>query len=613
MYHVDTSGKIISSFVLPFYDDFWGWPFAFDGKYLWVCNNQKGQILKMDTSGNTLYSFYFDYTTSHIFSLACDGEYLWVLESEGHKISKIDTTGKLIDSMRTPGLNAQSITFYGEYLWVGDYLNIYKMDLSGNVVFVLYYPEGRYAALAHDGKYLWADVCTDNESRIYRLDADRQTGTYEHFRWAFHTGGFVDSSPAIGSDGTIYVGAIDGNVYALNPNSTVKWAFNIGVAIKASPAIGPDGTIYIQAGDDFYYALSPDGKEKWRFEVGGSVSTCLAIGKDGTVYATTYDIKLYALNPDGTVKWGLTGPEFTGLAIGADETLYGVTTGGYVYALTPEGNIKWRVLTGGRPEFPPAIGADGTIYVLEGFRDGSLYAISSCGWLKWRLPLKGQVYSAPVIGEDGTIYVGMNSPGNMLYAINPYGTEKWSIEIGPIKSTPAVGKDGTIFVGISDINDRIAARKPTGELKWFFFTGATIYSSPVIGVDGTVYVGSGDGNLYAIKTDCGGLAESSWPMYQQNPLHTGRVEAGPIPACSMCPAETLLGDDTEKLNSLRALRDNVLAKSVFGKKVIETYYSNADRVNLLLDNHPVIRETAKKALELAVLVMNKIIRHTEAF
>ena len=37
--------------------------------------------------------------------------------------------------------------------------------------------------------------------------------------WSFGTGsrGTVDSSPAIGADGTIYIGSGDTNLYAFNP------------------------------------------------------------------------------------------------------------------------------------------------------------------------------------------------------------------------------------------------------------------------------------------------------------------------------------------------------------------------------------------------------------
>ena len=41
-------------------------------------------------------------------------------------------------------------------------------------------------------------------------------------KWKYKTGGSIWSSPAIGSDGTIYVGSWDGNLYAINPVGTLK-------------------------------------------------------------------------------------------------------------------------------------------------------------------------------------------------------------------------------------------------------------------------------------------------------------------------------------------------------------------------------------------------------
>jgi outer membrane protein assembly factor BamB len=37
--------------------------------------------------------------------------------------------------------------------------------------------------------------------------------------WEFASGGDVDSSPAIGSDGTVYVGSNDKKLYAIKPDS----------------------------------------------------------------------------------------------------------------------------------------------------------------------------------------------------------------------------------------------------------------------------------------------------------------------------------------------------------------------------------------------------------
>jgi outer membrane protein assembly factor BamB len=67
--------------------------------------------------------------------------------------------------------------------------------------------------------------------------------------WEFETGSVVYSSPAIGSDGTVYVGSLDKKLYALNGKSGVKlWEFVTGGNVYSSPAIGSDGTVYVGDG-----------------------------------------------------------------------------------------------------------------------------------------------------------------------------------------------------------------------------------------------------------------------------------------------------------------------------------------------------------------------------
>ena len=103
-------------------------------------------------------------------------------------------------------------------------------------------------------------------------------------KWSFKTGSDVFSSPAIGSDGTIYVGSSDNNLYAINPDGSKKWAFKTGGDVYSSPAIGSDGTIYVGSRDDYLYAINPDGSRKWRFKTGSYVFSSPAIGSDGTIY-----------------------------------------------------------------------------------------------------------------------------------------------------------------------------------------------------------------------------------------------------------------------------------------------------------------------------------------
>ena len=47
--------------------------------------------------------------------------------------------------------------------------------------------------------------------------------------WKFETGASVVSSPAIGSDGTVYVGSYDNKLYAINGKTGTKlWGFETG-------------------------------------------------------------------------------------------------------------------------------------------------------------------------------------------------------------------------------------------------------------------------------------------------------------------------------------------------------------------------------------------------
>ena len=62
--------------------------------------------------------------------------------------------------------------------------------------------------------------------------------------WAFSANAGIASSPAIGTDGTVYVGVgwslFDSCLYAVNPDGNLKWCFKSGYGIFSSPAIGPE-------------------------------------------------------------------------------------------------------------------------------------------------------------------------------------------------------------------------------------------------------------------------------------------------------------------------------------------------------------------------------------
>jgi len=125
------------------------------------------------------------------------------------------------------------------------------------------------------------------------IDTSANTGT---LKWSYTTGNSINSSPAIGADGTIYVGSEDGNLYAINPNGGLKWSYTTGSWIESSPAIGADGTIYVGSYDNKLYAINPNGTLKWSYTTGNYIFSSPAIGADGTIYVGSHDYNLYAIH-----------------------------------------------------------------------------------------------------------------------------------------------------------------------------------------------------------------------------------------------------------------------------------------------------------------------------
>jgi len=334
------------------------------------------------------------------------------------------------------------------------------------------------------------------------------------------------SSPAIGPDGTIYVGSYDSSLYAVNPDGTLRWRYLTQGAVRSSPAVGADGTVYFGSDDNHLYALNPDDASvRWSYQTSGDVHSSPAIAVDGTVYVGSDDDRLYALNPDGTPKWSFeTGRDVTSSpAVAADGTVYFGSNDDYFYALNPDGTPKWTLdLLDNIDYASPAIGSDGTIYCGVELNPAveSFVAMNPDGTRKWSLMAGRRGRSSPAIPPDGTIYIGADD--SYLYALNPDGSLKWRYQTGGdiIYSSPAISSDGTVYVGSQD--SFLYALNPDGTLKWRYETDGVVRTAPNIGPDGTIYFTSNDGYLYALK-GTGTLADSPWPRFHHDTKNTGRV------------------------------------------------------------------------------------------
>lgn len=247
------------------------------------------------------------------------------------------------------------------------------------------------------------------------------------------SGLYIPSSPTIGTNGVVYV-AIFGVLFALNPNGTLNWinqnySSNNCSLVYGTPAIDSNGILYVSGEDGGLCSIDQNGIPQWN---GFFSALVLPLSspptiKNNTIYfslgvgVTDFSLtSLVAVNSQGNEQWGyidndITESTLTAPAIGSDGTVYFGTGNGLLYAINPDGTLKWAYVNGIPIVSNPVIGADGTIYF--GDTDGKLYAFTPQGLPRWTDQTGGSIdSSSPAIGADGTIYVA--SDDGYLYAIH---------------------------------------------------------------------------------------------------------------------------------------------------------------------------------------------------
>ena len=353
-------------------------------------------------------------------------------------------------------------------------------------------------------------------------------------KWKHPGPGRWKGSPAIGSDGTIYVGIGWTPICAFDPSDgTQKWCTARGGDVSHSspaPAVAVDGTVYLGSRDNKLWSVNgTTGQANWKYvvHVDGDVTGSPAIGPDGTIYtisacptATCPFINIQpgfglalAVNPDGTTKWQL--PLFGLLnsspALSPDAgTVYLTSRDGVLHALKAAGDGKgngvelWTATVGqatnvrfafSRERVSSAtIGPDGTIYV--GAVGGVSAVRPSDGSVLWTFPTPNTiVLSTPALDGAGNLFFG--TTGGTFYKIRPQSPQLlWSKSgFEPFVYGAALDSRGNVYVGAT--KTVLALNGQDGSLLWSLKTRGRI-SSAAIGAGQILYVSSQDRYLYAI-------------------------------------------------------------------------------------------------------------------
>lgn len=348
------------------------------------------------------------------------------------------------------------------------------------------------------------------------------SGATPTIKWHALAGVFLNSSPAIGPDGTLYIGTLDGSdhaVYAvLNSTGATKWRFQTGSYVFGTPAVDASGLVCFGSDDGkFYFVDAARGTSCTSLVLGQRVRCSPAIGPDGTVYVGGWDLdirqnnKMYALDAQThAIKWQsqLTGGVICAVAASADGNLYFGDLAGVITALdSATGAKKWQ-----NSEIPGAVGQTGAVLASDGTLcvvhvtglDNAISGYDSVtGAVKWTLG--DETFSGIALGPAGLGYVNGNAPSGKLFrTIRAFstadGSVKWKFTLPTDNPpwAPVVGADGTVYFGTTD-GTVFALDGSTGAVTWQIMTAPMQANTTLtIDADGTLYVPTSNG-LFAIR------------------------------------------------------------------------------------------------------------------
>jgi outer membrane protein assembly factor BamB len=192
----------------------------------------------------------------------------------------------------------------------------------------------------------------------------------------------------------------------------------------------------------------------------------------------------------------------------ARETHSGLASSIYLHCAR-EGELKWS-FTVGDGDMPdiggPALGPDGTIYVLHGPLPGlsftsDLLALTPSGELRWMRRLDRTDDDQVTVAPDGTVYV----PGSTVRAISPQGQILWSHVLGntyaPIFKFSALSGTGLLIVVKGE--NPLALDVITGDTVWIGPPSGGAWSIPPTVAGRTVWIKKSATDTYAFDMATG--------------------------------------------------------------------------------------------------------------
>ena len=335
--------------------------------------------------------------------------------------------------------------------------------------------------------------------------ADSKLPENPQLLWAFQAGDMIESTATV-VDGTVYVGALDGFLYAIDAQTGEKrWTYQANGTIKASPSIH-DGVIYIGDGEGVFHAVDINTQQaKWQFRTEGEIISSANFAGSRVLFGS-YDGFLYCLNQEnGEFIWkfetegyvhGTPGiwTQTTGEPANAQN--FAIVTGcdSYLRVLNiNDGTQVQQVNLGAYVGASPAV-SQNRIYC--GTYGSEILAVNlDTGEIAWRYrhpKRRFPFFASAALTEDMVVIGGRDK---MVHALSPEtGEPLWTYTTKSRIESSVVIVGKRAFFGTTR-GVFIALDVSTGESVWEFATGSSIVASPSV-ADNRIYIGTEAGILY---------------------------------------------------------------------------------------------------------------------
>ena len=337
-------------------------------------------------------------------------------------------------------------------------------------------------------------------------------------KWAYNVGsGIASSEIVVDPQKNLYFTAFDGLLRRISSTGRVEWTRNLSLGDTflfpfGTPAIDSDGTIYLESGGDVLYALNLDGTTKWLFSDNAIFGRSDPLVVGGKIYFISFrPASLYVLDRNGVLV-SKTPLGFQGrgsFAVAPDGTsLYVPLDRNILRSLSMNGETKWTKTLSDTIAEGPAVDSDGNIYMLS--FDNRLTSLNSDGNVRWSILLSTvpqSVYSSLSINGSNIIYVGThpsNTAGGQVIAVAPSGSIQWTTSLdGPVDCIGAVDAQNNLYVG-TNLDGSIYKISQDGAILWKLTPPTMpgppdITSCPILADNGLIYAASLGGGVFAIQ------------------------------------------------------------------------------------------------------------------